>query len=221
MVNYNSDAAAANEVCEQIRAQGGEAEAFQADVADRPAVRTMVAQIKARGYWVNALVNNAGIVRDNGLPMMSSAEWDDVIATNLSGTFHCVKEVITTMMTRKSGYVVNIASVSGLRGQVGQGNYGAAKAGMMAMSRSLSREVARFNIRVNAVAPGFIETEMLGNMQRNEAASAVLEQTRSQMIPMARFGKPEEVASAVSFLTSPASSYMTGQVLVIDGGMSV
>lgn len=221
MVNYQRDESAAQAVCEQVRAAGGEALAFKADVSKRAEVRDMLAAVKEAGYWVNALINNAGIVRDNAVPMMAADEWESVISTNLSGTFYCVREVVPTMMARKNGIIVNVASVSGLRGQVGQANYGAAKAGVMALTRSLARETGRFNVRVNAIAPGFIETDMLAHMQDNARARELLDKARGEMIPLARFGKVEEVADAVRFLVSPSASYITGQTLVVDGGLSV
>lgn len=221
LINYQKNERAALDVREQIQAEGGVAEIFQADVADRDSVKAMLADIKARGYWVHALVNNAGITRDKLLPMMSGDEWESVISTNLNSAFYCIKEVIQKMIVRKSGGIVNVASVSGMRGQVGQANYGAAKAGMLALTRTLAREVGRYNIRVNAVAPGFIETDMLSAMSESAAVRDMLEQTREHHVPLKRFGKAEEVANVVAFLLSAESSYLTGQALVVDGGLTV
>ena len=221
LINYQKNEQAALAVRDAIRADGGEADIFQADVANRDSVKAMLAAIKARGYWVNALVNNAGITRDNMLPMMSGDEWESVISTNLNSAFYCIKEVIQKMIVRKNGCIVNVASVSGIRGQAGQSNYGAAKAGMLALTRSLAREVGRYNIRVNAVAPGFIETDMLSAMHGNEAVKVMLEDTKNNHVPLKRFGQAEEVANVVSFLLSSEASYMTGQAIVVDGGLSL
>ncbi|MES2325412.1 MAG: 3-oxoacyl-ACP reductase FabG [Pseudomonadota bacterium] len=221
LVNYQKNEQAALAVRDAIREGGGESEIFQADVADREQVKAMLAQIKERGYWVNALVNNAGITRDKLLPMMSGEEWESVIATNLNSAFYCIKEVIQKMIVRKNGCIVNVASVSGIRGQAGQSNYGAAKAGMLALTRSLAREVGRYNIRVNAVAPGFIDTDMLTAMSQDESIKAMLEETRNNHVPLKRFGKAEEVANVVSFLLSAEASYMTGQAIVVDGGLTL
>lgn len=219
-VNYRNGRAAAEAVCDAIRAAGGEAHPIAADVSDREAVLQMFAQIRERGYWVHTLVNNAGIVRDNLVASMSSDEWRDVLGTNLDSSFYCIRAALQTMMSRKGGQIVNVASVSGIRAQAGQANYSAAKAGMLALTRGLAREVGRYGIRVNAVAPGFIETDMLIDMQENERAKALLEDARTRMIPLARFGSVDEVAQTVAFLCSKAASYITGHVLVIDGGLS-
>ncbi len=221
IINYRSSAASAAEACEAVRALGGQAEALQADVSDRDAVKRLVAEIRGRGYWVHTLINNAGLIRDNLCAMLSVADWDAVIDTNLGGTFHCIRETVPGMTSRRSGQIINIASVSGLRGQPGQANYGAAKAGVMALTRTLAREVGAFNIRVNAVAPGFIETDMLAEMRQHPAARDLLEEARTRFIALGRFGKSEEVGQVVAFLCSPAASYITGHVLVVDGGLTV
>jgi len=220
IVNYRTAAASAEETCEAVRALGGQAEAVQADVSDRDEVKRLVAEIRSRGYWVHTLINNAGLIRDNFCATLSIADWDAVIDTNLSGTFHCIRETVTGMTSRRRGQIINIASVSGLRGQPGQANYGAAKAGVMALTRTLAREVGRFNIRVNAVAPGFIETDMLADMRQHPAARDLLEEARTKYIPLGRFGQAEEVGQVVAFLCSPAASYITGHVLVVDGGLT-
>lgn len=220
MINYHHDRAGALAVRSEIIDLGGTAEVFEADVSSAQAVKDMVGEIKDRGFWVKTLVNNAGITRDNIVPMMSDDDWGAVIGTNLNGAFHCVRAVLPTMISRRDGNIVNVASVSGLRGQPGQANYGAAKAGMMSVTRTLAREMARFNIRVNAVAPGLIETNMLARLRGKEENKISLEKARTQMIPMARFGEPEEVANVVKFLVSADASYVSGHVLVVDGGLS-
>ena len=181
----------------------------------------MFSQIRDSGCWVHTLVNNAGIAKDTLVAMMSQQSWRDVLSTNLDGSFYCARAAIPTMIARKAGQIVNVASVSALRAQVGQVNYSAAKAGMVAMTRGLSRELGRYGIRVNAVAPGFIETEMLVEMRANPRGQALLEQARDERIPLARFGTAQEVGQTVAFLCSSAASYVTGHVLVVDGGLSV
>jgi 3-oxoacyl-[acyl-carrier protein] reductase len=220
-VNYKSGSAAAEETCAAIQAAGGIATPIQADVSDRDSVKKMFGQIRDSGYWVHTLVNNAGIVRDQLCAMMSASDWRDVLGTNLDSAFYCIREAAATMISRRGGQIVNMASVSGLRGQPGQANYGAAKAGLAALTRTLAREVGRYNIRVNAVAPGFIDTDMLRELNANPRSKAVLDEARDRFIPLGRFGTVEDVARSVAFLASPAASYITGHVLVVDGGMSI
>lgn len=211
-VNFKSDALAAAEVCRVIRDSGGTAEPIQADISDRKAVQAMFADLRSRGYWVQTLVNNAGIVRDQLCAAMSAGDWREVLGTNLDGAFHCVREAASSMMVRRSGQIINIASVGGLRSRPGQANYAAAKAGMIALTRTLAQELGRYNIRVNAIAPGFIDTAMLHGMPAN---------TLEKHIPLGRLGRAEEVAQCAVFLASPSASYVTGHVLVVDGGLSV
>jgi 3-oxoacyl-[acyl-carrier protein] reductase len=185
------------------------------DVRDYDGTRRLVTQAKEDFGGIDILVNNAGITRDRSLMMMSRAEWGDVIETDLTGVFNMSQSCMTTFLKQKSGNIVNISSVSGIKALPGQVNYSAAKAGVIGFTRSLAKEVAPYNVRVNAVAPGFIETDML--MQFNEKQRAkVLEE-----IPVGRFGMPEEVARTVLFLLSGEAAYITGHVLQIDGGLGI
>jgi len=221
VINFRGNQNAAEETCDLVRAVGAEVYAEAADVADRESVTGMFMRIRERGLWVQTLINNAGIVKDNLTAAMSSSDWRDVLGTNLDGSFYCIRAALASMMSRRSGQIVNMASVSGIRAQSGQSNYSAAKAGLIALTRTLAREVGRYGIRVNAVAPGFIETDMLNELRQNPRDNAALKMALTQMIPLARFGKPEEVAQTVGFLCSKASSYITGHVLIVDGGLHV
>ncbi len=197
-----------------IRERGGQAEAFPCDVADRTDVDRVVEEIVTKWDRLDILVNNAGVTRDTLLPNMTDDEWDTVLNTNLRGAFFLCRAASRHMMRARYGRIVNISSVSGLMGNPGQTNYSASKAGLIGLTRSLSRELARRNITVNAIAPGFIESEMTAVL-----GPTIIEEAKKR-IPARRLGTPEDVASALVFLASSAASYVTGQVLVVDGGMT-
>ena len=214
-VNYAGNAAAAEETVQASAALGAEAFAVQADVADAAASEAMVKEVLARFGRLDILVNNAGVTRDGLMPMMKEADWDAVLDTNLKGAFHCMKAVYRPMMKQKYGRIVNLSSIVGLRGNAGQANYAASKAGLIGLTKSMAKELAARNVTVNAVAPGFIDTDM---------TAALPEKAREAMlttIPMGRLGQAEDVAQAVAFFAGDASAYVTGQVLCVDGGMAV
>lgn len=213
VVNYAGSADAASETVGQIEALGRRAIAVQANVADAAQVEAMVAEALSAFGRIDMLVNNAGITRDNLLMRMKEEEFDDVIATNLKGVFNCLKAVTRPMMKQRYGRVVNISSVVGVLGNPGQANYVAAKAGVIGMTKSAARELASRNITVNAVAPGFIVTDMTDKLSED----AKNELTRQ--IPLAKLGRPEDVARVVRFLVSEDAAYMTGQTIHVDGGM--
>ena len=202
------------ETVKTIEEAGGTAAAFSCDVKSRESVDQLVDQVAEDWGRLDILVNNAGITRDTLLPRMSDDEWDDVIATNLRGTFLFSRAASRHMMRARYGRIINISSVSGLIGNAGQTNYSASKAGIIGLTRSLSRELAGRKVTINAVAPGFIESDM------TKALGPAIEEEVKKRIPAKRMGTPEEVAAAVLFLASPAASYITGHVLTVDGGMT-
>ncbi|AII47146.1 3-ketoacyl-ACP reductase [Synechococcus sp. KORDI-49] len=211
VVNYSNSAAAAEEVVELITASGGKAYALQANVAMEEDVDGLIKTVLERSSRLDVLVNNAGITRDGLLMRMKTSEWQAVIDLNLTGVFLCSRAVARPMLKQKSGRIINITSVVGLMGNAGQANYAAAKAGVVGLTRSTAKELASRGITVNAVAPGFIATDMTKDLD----ADAILRD-----IPLGTFGTQEQVAGAVRFLaTDPASAYITGQVLQVDGGM--
>ena len=213
IVNYNSSPEAAKQTAVLVDSKGGTSTTMQFSVADPGAVQTAFKQILDAHGRVDVLVNNAGIAKDNLLALMKPSEWDDVMDTNLKGAFLCSQAVIRPMMRQRYGRIVNVTSVVGVIGNAGQCNYSAAKAGIIGLTRSLAREIISRNITVNAVAPGFIETDMTLAIPQ-KSREALLSQ-----IPAARCGAPEDVAAAVAFLASDAAGYITGQVIHINGGM--
>lgn len=197
-----------------IKEAGGDAEAMSCDVSDKESVAAVVDKVSDDWGKIDILVNNAGITRDTLLPAMTDEQWDDVIATNLRGTFLFCRAASRPMMRARYGRIINISSVSGLIGNAGQTNYSASKAGVIGLTRSLAKELAKRKVTVNAVAPGFIESEMTQKL-----GDAILSQVTDR-IPAKRIGTAEDVAACVIFLASQASSYVTGQVLTVDGGMT-
>ncbi|THE14439.1 3-oxoacyl-[acyl-carrier-protein] reductase [Bacillus timonensis] len=212
-VNYSGSEQKANEVVDEIKALGQEAFAIQANVSDADSVVSMVKEVISNFGSLDILVNNAGITRDNLLMRMKEEEWDDVININLKGVFLCTKAVTRQMMKQRSGKIINIASIVGVSGNPGQANYVAAKAGVIGFTKTAAKELASRNINVNAVAPGFITTDMTDKLPED------VKNEMLKLIPLARFGETTDISGVVLFLASDQSDYMTGQTLHIDGGM--
>ncbi|WP_349410464.1 3-oxoacyl-[acyl-carrier-protein] reductase [Pseudalkalibacillus sp. SCS-8] len=212
-VNYSGSEEKARKVVEEIQENGGKAFAIQSDVASMDSVTSMIKEVISTFGSLDILVNNAGITRDNLLMRMKEEEWDAVINTNLKGVFNCTKAVTRQMMKQRSGRIINIASIVGVSGNPGQANYVAAKAGVIGLTKSTAKELSSRGITVNAVAPGFIETDM------TDALEGDVKDEMLKQIPLSRLGRPEDIAAAVRFLASDEASYITGQTLHVDGGM--
>lgn len=212
-INYAGNAEAAEKTKNEITAAGGKAIVIKANVADTESVEAMFAELIAQCGTIDILINNAGITRDTLLARMKQQDWDDVLKTDLTGVFNCTKAAAKIMMKKRAGKIINMASVVGLTGNIGQANYAAAKAGVIGFTKSLARELALRGITVNAVAPGFIQTDMTAVIPEK-----VKEKILSD-IPLGKMGNPEDVANAVLFLVSEQASYITGQIIHVDGGM--
>lgn len=212
IVNYNHSEEAARQVLEAIEQSGGYGELMRFDVSDAAAVEAAVDAWEAAHpeEYISVLVNNAGIRQDNILVFMTDEQWHSVLNTTLDGFFYLTRRLVKNMMTHRNGRIVNVSSVSGLKGMPGQCNYSAAKAGIIGASKALAQEVAKRKVTVNVVAPGFIETDMTQDIPLDEI---------KRVVPLGRIGKPEEVASLVSFLASDESAYITGEVISINGGI--
>jgi len=215
VVNYNSNGDAAKAVVTEIEGNGGTAMAFQADVSNEAQVNALFKAVTSEYGKIDILVNNAGITRDNVIMLMKPEDFDDVINTNLRSTWLCSKMAVRSMMRKRYGRVINITSVSGIMGQAGQTNYSASKAGIIGLTKSLAREVGARGITVNAVAPGFVLTDLTKDLPEDLTAQL------KDFIPLGRWGEVQEVANAVAFLASDQASYITGTVLNVDGGMAM
>ncbi len=213
IVNYNGSAQRAAETVKEIEEAGGKALAIRCNVADFTACKDMIDGIIKEQGRLDILVNNAGITRDGLLMKMSEEDFDSVMDTNLKGAFNCIRHAARQMIKQKSGRIISISSVSGVLGNAGQANYSASKAGIIGLTKATAREVASRGITVNAIAPGFITTDM------TEVLSEAVKTSVTETIPMKKFGKPEDIAQTALFLASEEAAYITGQVICVDGGM--
>ena len=214
-VNYNTSPDAANEVVDTIKNVGVEAFAVHADVSDIEKVTAMVDEVNRTWGHIDILVNNAGIIDDGLLIRMSDKAWDRVLATNLTGTFYCTRAALRGMMRGRWGRIINIGSVVGIRGNVGQANYSASKAGLIGFTKALAKEIATRNITVNTITPGYISTDTVAGLTQEQKDRIMT------WIPQGHFGKVDDVAHLAAFVASEKASYITGQVISVDGGMSI
>lgn len=215
VINYNGSADKAEEVKCEIEKNGGKAEVMQCNVSDFQACEGFIKEVIAKFGSLDILVNNAGITRDGLLMKMSEDDFDAVLDTNLKGTFHCIRFASRQMMKQRSGRIINLSSVSGVLGNAGQANYSASKAGVIGLTKAAARELSSRGITVNAIAPGFINTDMTQCLPDKVKEESV------KQIPLGRFGEPEDIAEAAAFLASEKAGYITGQVLCVDGGMAM
>lgn len=215
VVNYNGSKDRAEEVKKEIEAAGGKAEVYQCNVSDFEKCQAFIQDVIKTYGRLDILVNNAGITRDGLLMKMSEADFDSVIETNLKGTFNTIRFASRQMLKQRSGRIINMSSVVGIAGNAGQANYASSKAGVIGLTKAVARELASRGITVNAIAPGFIETEM------TEVLSDAAKEASVAQIPLGRFGKPEDIAKTAAFLASDDAGYITGQVIQVDGGMAI
>lgn len=215
IINYCHSAKAAEETAEQIRKNGGRAETVACDVTDFAACEKMVKDLIRDYAHIDILVNNAGITRDGLIMKMSEEDFDAVIDANLKGCFNTIKAVSRQMLKQRAGRIINITSVSGILGNAGQANYAASKAGIIGLTKTMARELASRGITVNAIAPGFVDTEM------TQVLSDEVKEAATKQIPLGRFGKPEDIANMAAYLASEKAAYMTGQIISVDGGMAI
>ncbi|MBN1353644.1 MAG: 3-oxoacyl-[acyl-carrier-protein] reductase [Candidatus Omnitrophica bacterium] len=213
--NFMKSEDKALELKKEIEKNGGKALTFRQDVKDYDAIKVMVEGVKSHFGRLDIIVNNAGILRDKALMLMEEQDWEDVISTNLSGAFNLIRASIVNFMKQKSGNIINITSVAGIKGMPRQVNYSASKAGIIGLTKSLAREVGPYNVRVNAIAPGYIDTDMVKDLKDGYKEELL------KRIPLNRFGKSEEVARVAAFLASDEARYITGQVITIDGGLAM
>ena len=215
IVNYNGSKEAAEQTVAEIKAAGGDAIAYQCSVSDYEACGAMITALTKEYAHIDILVNNAGITRDGLLMKMSEEDFDAVINTNLKGCFNTIRHMSRYFLKQRAGKIINISSVSGILGNAGQANYSASKAGVIGLTKAVARELASRGINVNAVAPGFVETDM------TDALSDSVKENLKSQIPLGKIGHPQDIAKAVAFLASPDANYITGQVLSVDGGMAI